>query len=239
MIDVAQSVGQPERDRRMRSLAALFLEIRNHGRKLTLDEGQALLQAWWTEADRPQFDRPAYDQLWRILEHAPPMEKLAASAHRMLGDWHMGFRGNAARYLMNAYPQLFEELDRRYYADPDPEVRAALFGPKPTWRPQCDDCLKLVERVAESNRRGASGDLDLAPIIDPHPTLRSRGPGQPLHIHESTAALYQCEKCGSWWNLCQWWVLGYIYIDERSAGWAEEWLNPICGPTDAAGGGQQ
>src|SRR5262249_34990024 len=144
-------------------------------------------------------------------------------------DWQMGFRGSAARYLMNAYPEQFMELDKRYFADPDAEVRYALYGPKPTWRPQCDECRKLVERVMESNRRGASGDLDLQPIVEPHPTLRSKGPGQPLHIHESTASLFQCEKCSSWWNLCQWYGVGYLYIDERSPGWAEEWINPLDG----------
>ena len=232
MIDVAHAAAEPARDRRMMSLAALFIEMRNHGRRLTPEEGEVLLKALWVEADRPQFDRPAHEQLWRILEHAPPMEKLAASAQRMLADWHMGFRGCAARYLTSAYPELFDELDRRYYADPDAEVRHALYGPKPTWRPQCDDCLGLVERVIESNRRGPSGDLDLGPIVDPHSSLRSKGPGQPLHKHESTASLFQCEKCGCWWNLCQWWVLGYIYIDERSPGWAEEWIDPICGSRD-------
>jgi hypothetical protein len=239
VIDVAQAAAEPAREQRMTSLATLFIEIRNDGRRLKPEEGEILLKALWAEAVRPQFDHSAYGQLWRILEHAPPMEKLAAAAQRMLAERNMGFRGCAARYLMNAYPNLFEELDTRYNADPDPEVRDAIHRTKPTWGPQCDDCLQMVERTAESNRRGPSADLDPRPIVDPHPSLRSHGPGQPLHIHESTASLFQCVKCGSWWNFCQWYGVGYLYLDECSAGWAEAWVKPLDGLTDPPGQGSE
>ena len=231
MIDVARAVAEPARDRRLASLDDLLIEIRNHGRRLTPDEGEALLAAWWAEAARPQFDRPAYAQLWRILEHAPPMEKLAAAADRSIADREMAYRGCAARYLLNAYPERLHDFRERHRADPDPEVRDAIdraLRGQATWGVQCADCLKMVERVAQSNRSGPS-DLDLSPIIGPHPTLRVKGEGQPLHIHESTATLFQCETCHCWWDICQWYGVGYLYIDARSPGWAEEWLHPSAG----------
>jgi hypothetical protein len=235
MIDLMKALADLERNRRFTNLYGALLEVRNKKRRLTRDEGMALFRAWLAEADRPQFDGPMYEQLWLLLEYAPAVAELTPRAERIMANPRMAYRGCAARYLLHAYPRRRKALIARHQDDADPEVRDAMARAAqgvPTWAPMCNDCLQLFPRVAECNGRGPTMNLDLAAIVGPHPALESAGAGQARHVHEGEAFLYHCEHCGAWWDICLWYGVGYIYIDERSPGWVKGWLEKLAPPPE-------
>ena len=116
----------PDRADRRDQLSDLIVRVRRGAHSLSLEEADALDREIDQESRREPFDVAMYDRIWDLLVYCPPRESIRNLCLYLLENLKMGYRGQAMRYLLRAYPEDAPALKEKYDKDPAHYVQDAI-----------------------------------------------------------------------------------------------------------------